>query len=61
MPVVFPPVEVGSVEVEGAVGGLGLLPVQVVDVQVPQRRELGARRLVRLLQVPVLTLGRCGR
>ena len=28
-PVVFPPVEVGPVEIEGAVGGLRLLQVQV--------------------------------
>ena len=32
------------------------LPVEVVDVEVPERGELGARRLVRLLQVPVLAL-----
>ena len=57
LPVVFPPVQVCPVEVEGAVGGLGLLPVEVVDVQVPQGGELGAGGLVGLLQVPVLTLG----
>ena len=28
-------------------------------MQVPQRGELGARRLVSLLQVPVLALERC--
>ena len=57
IPVVFPPVQVCPVEVECAVGGLCLLPVEVVDVQVPQGGELGAGGLVRLVQVPVLALG----
>ena len=41
IPEVFSPIQVGPVHVKGAVRGLGLLPIQVVEVEVPHFRHPG--------------------
>ena len=42
IPEVFSPIQVGPVHVKGAVRGLGLLPIQVVEVEVPHFRHPGS-------------------
>ena len=41
--VVFADVQVGSVQIESAIGSVCLLPIDVVDVNVVDGRKLGAR------------------
>ena len=55
--VVLPAVQVGPVEVVSRVGNFGLLPVQVVKVEIPQLGEFRAPFLLWLVQLPILVLG----